>query len=148
VLLSKVEHHANIVPWQIIAAEYGILIDWIDVHPDGTLDYDSLAEKLPNAKVLSITGASNVTGEILDLARVKDMIDGLENSPIFILDGSQRFPHMETDVVKYGIDFFVATGHKVMSDTGIGFYYGRKDLLQQMDPAFCGGGAINSVTTE
>jgi cysteine desulfurase/selenocysteine lyase len=55
---------------------------------------------------------------------------------------------METDVVKYGIDFFVATGHKVMSDTGIGFYYGRKELLQKMDPAFCGGGAINSVTTD
>jgi cysteine desulfurase / selenocysteine lyase len=55
---------------------------------------------------------------------------------------------METDVMKYAIDFFVATGHKVMSDTGIGFYYGRKELLQKMDPAFCGGGAINSVTLE
>ena len=177
VLLSKVEHHANIVPWQIIAAEYGILIDWIELHPDGTLDYDSLEQKLPNAKVLSITGASNVTGEILDINRVKKIFDGLdtpfvkggrgdlvskENSqslcdssfakeltrPLFILDGSQRFPHMETDVLQYGIDFFVATGHKVMSDTGIGFYYGRKELLQKMDPAFCGGGAINSVTTD
>ena len=172
ILLSKVEHHANIVPWQIIAAEYGIQIDWIDIHPHGTLDYDSLEQKLPNAKVLSITGASNVTGEVLDLDRVKNifkkcgfdsalpLVGGAgggtpprlpykeRNRPLFILDGSQRFPHMETDVVQYGIDFFVATGHKVMSDTGIGFYYGRKDLLQKMDPAFCGGGAINSVTTE
>ncbi len=177
VLLSKVEHHANIVPWQIIATEYGILIDWVELHPDGTLDYDSLEAKLPHAKVLSITGASNVTGEVLNLDRVKGMFDGLDTPfvkggrgdlvaeknpqslrdssftkeltrPIFILDGSQRFPHMETDVVQYGIDFFVATGHKVMSDTGIGFFYGRKDLLQKMDPAFCGGGAINSVTTE
>ncbi len=148
VLLSKVEHHANIVPWQIIAAEYSIRIDWVELHPDGTLDYDSLEAKLPHAKVLSITGASNVTGEVLDLGRVKGIFDSLEQKPLFILDGSQRFPHMETDVVQYGIDFFVATGHKVMSDTGIGFYYGRKDLLQKMDPAFCGGGAINSVTTE
>ncbi len=148
VLLSKVEHHANIVPWQIIAAEYGIRIDWVELHPDGTLDYDSLEQKLPNAKVLSITGASNVTGEVLDLGRMKGILDSLEQKPLFILDGSQRFPHMETDVLQYGIDFFVATGHKVMSDTGIGFYYGRKDLLQKMDPAFCGGGAINSVTTE
>lgn len=147
VLLSKVEHHANIVPWQIIAAEYGIIIDWVDLHDDGTLDYDSLAEKLPYAKILSITGASNVTGEILDLDRVKEILDSLEQKPLYILDGSQRFPHMETDVVGYGIDFFVATGHKVMSDTGIGFYYGRKDILQKMDPIFCGGGAINSVTT-
>ena len=118
-----------------------------------------------------------MTGEILDINRVKKIFDGLdtpfvkggrgdlvskENSqslcdssfakeltrPLFILDGSQRFPHMETDVLQYGIDFFVATGHKVMSDTGIGFYYGRKELLQKMDPAFCGGGAINSVTTD
>ena len=148
VLLSKVEHHANIVPWQIIAAEYGILVDWVELHADGTLDYDSLEQKLPHAKVLSITGSSNVTGEVLDLERVKEMIEGLKSKPIFILDGSQRFPHMETDVARYGIDFFVATGHKVMSDTGIGFFYGRKNILQKMDPAFCGGGAINSVTTE
>jgi cysteine desulfurase/selenocysteine lyase len=148
VLLTKVEHHANIVPWQIIAAESGILIDWVELHADGTLDYDSLEQKLPHAKALSITGASNVTWEVLDIERVKTMFEGLEKKPLFILDGSQRFPHMETDVVRYGIDFFVATGHKVMSDTGIGFYYGRKDILQKMDPAFCGGGAINSVTTD
>ncbi len=148
VLLTKVEHHANIVPWQIIAWEYGIIIDWVELHGDGTLDYDSLEQKLPNAKILSITGASNVTGEILDLDRVQSMFDSLSTKPLFILDGSQRFPHMETDVMKYGIDFYVATGHKVMSDTGIGFFYWRKDLLQKMDPAFCGGGAINSVTIE
>lgn len=67
VLLSKVEHHANVVPWQIIAEEYGIIIDWVDLHSDGTIDYASLAKKLPQAKVFSITGASNVTGEVLDL---------------------------------------------------------------------------------
>jgi cysteine desulfurase/selenocysteine lyase len=75
VLLSKVEHHANIVPWQIIAAEHGILIDWVELHADGTLDYDSLEQKLPNTKVLSITGASNVTGEVLDLERVKGIFE-------------------------------------------------------------------------
>ncbi len=147
ILLTKVEHHANIVPWQIIAAEYGIIIDWVELHSDGTLDYESLVAKLPNAKVLSITGASNVTGEVLDLDRVKGIFESLENKPLFILDGSQRFPHMETDVMKYGIDFFVGTGHKVMSDTGIGFFYGCKELLQKMDPTFCGGGAINAVST-
>ena len=148
ILLSKVEHHANIVPWQIIAAEYGILIDWIDLHSDGTLDYESLEQKLPNAKLLSITGASNVTGEILDLDRVKGIFDALDHKTLFIMDGSQRFPHMETDVMKYGIDFFVATGHKVMSDTGIGFFYWKKELLQKMNPAFCWGGAINSVSMD
>lgn len=179
VLLSKVDHHANIVPWQILAEEYGIVIDWVGLHADGTLDYDSLREKLPQAKVLSITGASNVTGEVLDLERIKGIFEecgfepplqgggggilvsekseknpqSLRDSsftkelyrPLFILDGSQRFPHMETAVAKYGIDFYVGTGHKVMSDTGIGFFYGRKELLKAMNPAFCGGGAINSV---
>lgn len=148
VLLSKVEHHANIVPWQILAEEYGIQLDWAELHDDGTIDYDSLSEKLPHAKILSITGASNVTGEILDIERVKSMFDTLSTKPLFILDGSQRFPHMATDVAKYGIDFYIATGHKVMSDTGIGFFYWRKELLQKMDPAFCGGGAINVVTTD
>lgn len=168
VLLSKVDHHANIVPWQILAEEYGVLIDWIDIHPDGTLDYSSLESKLPHAKVLSITGSSNVTGEVLDLERVHSMIKSLTliggaggdtpsnlpyegrkfQKPLFILDGSQRFPHMWTDVAKYGIDFFIATGHKFMSDTGIGFFSGRKDLLQKMEPAFCGGGAINSVALD
>lgn len=148
VLLSKVEHHANIVPWQILAEEYGIQIDWVELHDDGTIDYDSLLQKLPHAKILSITGASNVTGEVLDLERVKSMLDTLSTKPLLILDGSQRFPHMATDVAKYGIDFYVGTGHKIMSDTGIGFISGRKDLLQKMDPAFCGGGAINAVTTD
>ena len=89
-----------------------------------------------------------MTGEILDLERVKCICDTLTTKPLFVMDGSQRFPHMETDVVKYGIDFFVATGHKIMSDTGIGFFYGRKELLKAMNPAFCGGGAINSVTID
>ena len=146
VLISKVEHHANIVPWQILSEEYGIVIDWIDLHVDGTIDYDSLAEKVINSTVLSITGASNVTGELLDLDRVTHILGGLDKKPIFIVDGSQRFPHIETDVVKYGIDFFFATWHKVMSDTGFGFFYGRKDLIKNMLPAFCGWWAINSVT--
>ncbi len=150
ILLSKVEHHANIVPWQIIAEEYGVIIDWVDTHEDGTLDYKSLETKIPWIKVLAITGASNVTGEILDLAKIRNIIDSLSGweKPLLIIDGSQRFPHMMTDVRKYGIDIFVATGHKAMSDTGIGFFYARKDLLRRMIPSFCGGSAINSVNLE
>jgi cysteine desulfurase/selenocysteine lyase len=127
------------VPWQIIAEEYGVMIDWVELHTDGTLDYEDLAKKLPHVKLLSITGASNVTGEVLDIAKVRNMLDTLQNKPIFIVDGSQRFPHLATNVVEAGIDIFVGTGHKVMSDTGIGFFYARKDLLREMIPAFCGG---------
>lgn len=150
ILLSKVEHHANIVPWEIIREEYGIIIDWAEVHEDGTLDYDDIAEKIPWVKVVSITWASNVTGEILDIAKIRKIIDAptVWEKPLLIIDGSQRFPHMMTDVRKYGIDIFVATWHKVMSDTGIGFFYAQKGLLKKMIPALCGGGSINSVTVD
>lgn len=147
ILLSKADHHANIVPWQIIAAEYGIIIDWIDLHDDGTIDYTSLKKQITTSKLLSITGGSNVTGEVLDLERVKKILDALEEKPIWVLDGSQRFPHMETNILTFWIDIFVGTGHKVMSDTGIWFFAAKKELLQSLDPAICWGGAINSVTT-
>ncbi len=147
VLLSKADHHANIVPWQILVEEYGIRIDWVELHSDGTIDYTSLAEKLKDATILSITGASNVTGEILDLEQVRAILDTVSAPPLWILDGSQRFPHMETSMETYGIDIFVATGHKIMGDTGIGFFAAKKELLQLLVPAFCGGGAIYSVTS-
>jgi cysteine desulfurase/selenocysteine lyase len=110
------------------------------------VDYDDLAKKLPNAKLLALTAASNVTWELTDLSRVQGYLDAsFHHVPFWIVDGSQRFPHMPTDVRKYGIDIFFATGHKVMSDTGIGFFYARKDLLKTMLPSFCGGWAINHV---
>lgn len=148
VLLSKADHHANIVPWQIIANEYGVKIEWINLNSDGTIDYSDLESKIANAKVLSITGASNVTGEILDVAKVQKILEKLENKPLWIVDGSQRFPHLKTNVADLGIDLFVWTGHKIMSDTGLGFFYGKKELLKTLEPAFCGGGAINGVTIE
>jgi cysteine desulfurase/selenocysteine lyase len=148
VLLSKADHHANIVPWQILAQEYGIIIDWIDLHSDWTIDYESLASKISGTTVLSITGASNVTGEILDIQKVQKLVQAQTNPPLWILDWSQRFPHLETDMSKYGIDIYVATGHKVMSDTGIGFFAAKKELLQKLIPAFCWGWAINSVTLD
>lgn len=148
VLLSKADHHANIVPWQIIAEEHGIDIEWVNLHADGTLDYADLEKKAPHAKVVSITGASNVTGEILDTEKVAKILSQCKEKPLLIVDGSQRFPHLWTNVEQYGIDIFVGTGHKVMSDTGIGFFYARRDLLKAMIPAFCGGWAINHVSLD
>ena len=104
---------------------------------DGTLDYTDIEKKLIGVKLVSLTGASNVTGEVLDLERIDELLRATPVRPLLVIDGSQRFPHMETDVKKYGIDIFFATGHKVMSDTGIGFYYARKDLLRMMIPALC-----------
>ncbi len=148
ILLCRADHHANIVPWQIIADEYGIEILWIDLHNNGTIDYEDIARKIPDVKLISITGASNVTGEILDISKMKKIFEKLENKPLFVVDGSQRFPHLATNVVDAGIDIYIGTGHKVMSDTGLGFFYGKKNLLKEINPAFCGGGAINGVTID
>lgn len=148
VLLSKADHHANIVPWQIIAEEYGVVIEWVNLYENGTIDYEDFVRKVSKVNVVSLTGASNVTGEVLDIEEVSTILWRLSHKPLFILDGSQRFPHMETDVVKYGVDIFVGTGHKIMSDTGIGFFYANRDFLKKLVPAFCWGGAINHVSLE
>jgi cysteine desulfurase / selenocysteine lyase len=154
VVLSLLEHHANIVAWQILAEEYGIVIEWVDMTGDGRIDYEDLEKKISGAKVLSLTAASNVTGAVTDLSKVKEIItrceakDPCQRDMLFIVDGSQALGHFSIDVEKYGIDFYIATGHKVFSDTGIGILYGKKDLLKKMSPALCGGGAINSVSVD
>lgn len=97
---------------------------------------------------MSVTAASNVTGAITDIAKIRDIVKKDQSQRILVIDGSQAFPHFAVDVVDLDIDFFIATGHKVMSDTGLGILYGKKSLLQKMNPALCGGGAINFVTQE
>ncbi len=170
ILLSLLDHHANIVPWQIIAEEYGIEIDWIGVTEDGRIDSSDLERKITGAKLVTLTAASNVTGAVTDFATIRDIIarhcdegsnpgtswdsgsprfarDDRKQKPFLIVDASQALPHFSLDVVSSGIDFLFATGHKVFADTGIGMLYGRKDLLQKMLPALCWGGAINAVST-
>lgn len=150
ILLSQIEHHANIVPWQIIAETSGIDIEFVKIGTDGRLDLVDLNSKLsPSVKVVSLTGASNVTGECPPLANIRELIDAVyvgETKPLFVVDGSQRFPHMATDVEALGIDFFIFTGHKVFADTGIGVLYGKEQLMRKLIPASSGGGAINSVS--
>ena len=148
ILLSVLDHHANIVPWQIIAEEYGIIIDWIGVTPEGRLDLSDLESKIVGSRLVSVTAASNVTGAITNIAKIRDIVKKDDSKRLLVIDGSQAFPHFAVDVVDLDIDFFIATGHKVMSDTGIGILYGKKTLLQKMNPALCGGGAINFVTQE
>jgi cysteine desulfurase / selenocysteine lyase len=148
VLLSVLDHHANIVPWQMIAEEYGIVIDWIPVTPLGRLDLGVLESKIAWARLVSVTAASNVTWAITDIAKIRDILKKWDSHKILVIDGSQALPHFSVDVVDLDIDFFIATGHKVMSDTGIGILYGKKSLLQKMNPAFSWGWAINFVTQE
>jgi cysteine desulfurase / selenocysteine lyase len=148
ILLSVLDHHANIVPWQMIAEEYGMIIDWIAVTPEGRLDYASLESKVAGARLVAVTAASNVTGTIIDIANIRDIVKKDDSHKILVIDGSQSLPHFSVDVADLDIDFFIATGHKVMSDTGIGILYGKKALLQKLSPALCWGGSINFVTQE
>lgn len=148
IVLSLLDHHANIVPWQLIARSLDLQVRYIGVTPDGRLDLSDIEEKCQCARLISVTAASNVTGAITDIAKIRDSARKAWWDDIFlIIDGSQALPHFSVDVVDLDIDFLISTGHKMMSDTGLGILYGKKSYLQQMEPAFCGGGAINSVTT-
>jgi cysteine desulfurase / selenocysteine lyase len=150
ILLSQLEHHANIVPWQILAKTLGVEVRFTPIKKDWRLDMEALRKELtPNVKVISLSWWSNVTGEILSLAKIRDIINtkySASDKPLFIIDGSQRFPHIQTNVQELEIDFFIFTGHKVFSDTWIWVLYGKENLLRQLSPAWSGWWAINSVT--
>lgn len=147
VLLSIVEHHANIVPWLILKEEIGIEVDFIWVDADYNLDLEDLENKLDDkVKVVSLTYVSNVTGVIFDLEKVGEIIK--KNDIIFIVDASQAIPHFKVDVTKIDCDFLIFTGHKVMADTGLGVLYWKKELLKKLTPAWWGGWSINWVKKE
>ncbi|MDD2487325.1 MAG: cysteine desulfurase [Candidatus Gracilibacteria bacterium] len=146
VLLSIVEHHANIVPWLILKEEIGIEIDYVKVDESFGLDLSDLKNKLTSdVKVVSLTYVSNVTGQIFDLKGASEIIRGSGKDIMFIIDGSQAIPHFKIDVQDLDCDFLFFTGHKVMAETGIGVLYGKREILKELIPAFGGGGAINWV---
>ncbi|MDP5038843.1 MAG: aminotransferase class V-fold PLP-dependent enzyme [Candidatus Gracilibacteria bacterium] len=143
ILVSIVEHHSNIVPWQILAKEIGVEIDFVKVDEDFNLDLVDFQKKYDeNVKVVSLTHVSNVTGQIFDLKSVKKL---LRDDTLFIVDASQSVPHFKVDVQEIGADFVFFTAHKIMADSGIGVIWGKKELLEKYEPVFCGGGAINEV---
>lgn len=146
VLLSRAEHHANIVPWLIAKETIGIEVEFIGLDADFGLDFRDFEAKLtPDVRVVSLTAASNVTGSVFDLVRARDLIRSKNPSSIFMIDGSQAVPHFRVDVQTLDIDYLVFTGHKLMSDTGLGIMYGKKSLLKSLVPSIGGGGAINWV---
>ena len=155
IILSILEHHANIVPWQIAAEQVGAEIVFVPITAEYELDmttYEALIT--PNTRVISITGASNVTGtipnwsEITRIARDCERLRSDGNPLYLVMDASQVVPHAELDVTALDLDFAFFTGHKMWADSGIGVLYGRRELLKTMSPGTSGGGAINSVTEE
>ncbi len=139
VVITEMEHHANIVPWQMLAAEKGFEIRWISVTADGQLDLSNLDRLLDGAKLLGVTAMSNVLGTLNPIRR---LADAAHNSGALILvDAAQYVPHLPCNVQALGADFLGFTGHKMCGPTGVGVLWARAELLEAMPP-FMGGGEM------
>ena len=139
IVLTQMEHHANIVPWLMLAEQTGVELRWIEVGADGHLDLSDLDRQLDGAKLLAVTAMSNVLGTLTPVRRLADAAHAA--GALVVVDGAQYTPHLATDVIELGADFYGFTGHKMCGPTGVGVLWGREDLLEAM-PAFLGGGEM------
>ncbi|PAY24818.1 cysteine desulfurase [Dietzia natronolimnaea] len=145
VVISELEHHANLVPWQELCRRTGATLKWYGLTDDGRIDLDSL--QLTDAvKVVAVTHQSNVTGAVTDVARVVESARAV--GALVVLDACQSVPHMAVDFHALGVDFAAFSGHKMLGPTGIGVLYGRRELLREMPPVLTGGSMISTVTME
>ncbi|QAV33300.1 cysteine desulfurase / selenocysteine lyase [Fervidobacterium changbaicum] len=147
VLISQVEHHANLVPWVRLSKFYGFKVAYITADEKGVITNESILktkESIPNPKVVSITGQSNVTGQEMPIELIRETF----KNATLIVDGAQLVPHKKVDVKKFDVDFLVFSGHKMLGPTGIGVLYGKKALLEQLEPFLYGGEMIDKVTFE
>lgn len=143
ILLTQLEHHANIVPWQLLAAEKGFEIRWIPLTADGKLDLTDLDRLMDGIKLLGISAMSNVVGTITPVRQLADAAHAA--GALVCVDACQYVPHVPTDVVELGADFLAFSGHKMLGPTGIGVLWGRRELLEEMPPFLGGGGMILDV---
>lgn len=147
VIISHVEHHANIVPWQLLRDRLGIQVKVVPVDDDGNLIMDAYADLLSErTRLVAITHIANSIGTVMPLRQIIDMAHARE-VPVLV-DGCQAAPHLAVDVQELGCDFYVFAGHKVYGPTGIGVLYGRYDLLNSLPPFLGGGDMISSVSFE
>ncbi|MBX8631817.1 MAG: cysteine desulfurase [Thermoplasmata archaeon YP2-bin.285] len=143
VLTTVMEHHSNVVPWQMLSWK-GVRLKFADIDSEGQIDMDDFATKLTGrTKIVSVAHVSNVLGTINPVREIADMAH--DNSSLLIVDGAQSAPHIPVDVRKIGCDFFALSGHKMLAPTGIGALYGRYDLLRKIEPALGGGEMISEV---
>nr|ALS56184.1 putative cysteine desulfurase [uncultured bacterium EIL26B11] len=145
IILSEIEHHANIIPWQMAAAKYNLKINYVNVSESFELDFDHLESLLnKNTKVVSIVGESNISGMLPDIKKINSLVKD-KTDAVYIVDGAQLVPHRKIDVQDLGIDFLCVSGHKMLGPTGIGVVWGRKELLENLDPVYGGGDMIEEV---
>ncbi len=146
VLVTEMEHHSDIVPWQIVAEITGATVRFAPVTPGGELDMYELAAMLTErTRLVGVVHASNVLGTINPVAEITRMAHDV--GALVLVDGSQSVPHMPVDVPAIGCDFFAFTGHKMLGPTGIGVLVGTREMLESMEPFLGGGEMISNVTT-
>jgi len=147
IVLSVMEHHANIVPWHFLRERQGVVLKWVEPAPDGSLDPQAVLDAVgPKTKLIAITQCSNVLGTIVD---VKSICSGARDLGVPVLvDGSQGAVHMPVDVQDIGCDFYAITGHKLYGPSGSGAIYVREDRQAEMRPFLGGGDMIREVTRD
>ena len=143
VLLTEIEHHANLVPWLMLKDQIGLELRYLPLGDDGHLDLGELDRLVEGVKLVGITAMSNVLGTLPPVRRVADAAHAA--GALVAVDGSQYVPHLATDVQALGADFFAFTGHKMLGPTGIGVLWGREELLEAMPPFLGGGEMIRDV---
>jgi cysteine desulfurase/selenocysteine lyase len=146
VVLTEMEHHANIVPWLMLAEERGIVLRWIGLDAQWRLDLSNLDRLLDGARLLAVSAMSNVLGTVPPLAELTDAAH--RAGAIVVADGAQLVPHRPVDVTALGIDALAFSGHKMLGPTGIGVLWARRSLLEAMPPFLGGGGMISDVTLD
>jgi cysteine desulfurase/selenocysteine lyase len=146
IVITAMEHHANIVPWQLLAGERGLTLSVWPITPQGTLDLSELPALItPQTKMLALTHISNVLGTINDIKAIIAAARAINPAIRILVDGSQAVVHAPVDVIDLDADFYVFTAHKLYGPTGLGVLYGRYDVLQSMPPFIGGGDMIDRV---
>ncbi|HEX5530639.1 MAG TPA: cysteine desulfurase [Methylomirabilota bacterium] len=144
ILVTELEHHSNLVPWQMVCRDRGTVLRAIPVLPDGYLDLDTYARLLtPRTRVVAVAHVSNVLGTINPVARMVEQAHRV--GALVLLDGAQAVPHVPVDVAALGADFYAFSGHKMLGPTGIGVLHGRREVLERLEPAWGGGEMIKEV---
>ena len=145
IVVTEMEHHANLIPWQQLASRTGATLKWFEVTPEGRLDLSNINNIITeDTKVVALTHQSNVLGTINPLEAIVKRAH--EVGAVVVLDACQSVPHMAVDVKKLDIDFLMFSGHKTVGPTGIGILWGRAELLEELPPFLTGGSMIETVT--
>jgi len=150
VLVTRLEHHSNFVPWQVLCKEKGAEFRVVGVDREGRLEMSDLSSQISDGRVklFALTGASNAIGTLVDIKKMVEMVKSKNPEVVVVLNASQMVPHMKVDVSKLPVDFVAFSGHKMLGPTGVGVLWGKKEVLNKMEPFLYGGDMIGEVGLE